>query len=110
MAEQANDRKPSTNSSAGGNRLQQGVARAQAFGRDPDVRRRARKGGLWAAAVIAVFGVVGYFTVPAVLKHYAVDKLSTYLQRPVSVGDVSFNPYTLRLDLHQVHIGDKTPG
>ena len=110
MAEQANDRKPSTESSAGGTRLQQGLARAQALGRDPDVRRRARKTGLWAAGIIAVFGVVGYFTVPAVLKHYAVDKLSAYLERPVSVGDVSFNPYTLRLDLHKVHIGDKTPG
>ncbi|VVE04215.1 DUF748 domain-containing protein [Pandoraea sputorum] len=110
MAEQANDRESSKTSSADGNRLQQGVARAQALGRDPEVRRRARKTGLWAAGIIAVFGVVGYFTVPAVLKHYAVDKLSAYLERPVSVGDVSFNPYTLRLDLHQVHIGDKTPG
>lgn len=110
MAEQANDRKPSSESSAGGTRLQQGIACAHALGRNPDVRRRARKTGLWAAGVIAVFGVIGYFTVPAVLKHYAVDKLSAYLERPVSVGDVSFNPYTLRLDLHQVHIGDKTPG
>ncbi|WP_353190111.1 DUF748 domain-containing protein [Pandoraea pnomenusa] len=110
MAEQANDRKPSPDSAEDGTRLQQGIARAQALGRDPDVRRRARKTGLWAVAVIAVFGVIGYFTVPAVLKHYAVDKLSAYLERPVSVGDVSFNPYTLRLDLHQVHIGDKTPG
>ncbi|VVD76333.1 hypothetical protein PHO31112_00864 [Pandoraea horticolens] len=110
MAEQANDRKPSSESSAGGARLQQGLVHARTLGRNPDVRRRARKTGLWAAGVIAVFGVVGYFTVPAVLKHYAVDKLSTYLERPVSVGDVSFNPYTLRLDLHQVHIGDKTPG
>ncbi|QHE91902.1 DUF748 domain-containing protein [Pandoraea fibrosis] len=110
MAEQANDRKPSSNTTSGGTRLQQGVARAQALGRDPDVRRRARKTGLWAAGVIAVFGVVSYFTVPAVLKHYAVDKLSAYLERPVSVGGVSFNPYTLRLDLRQVHIGDKTPG
>ncbi|WP_167362687.1 DUF748 domain-containing protein [Pandoraea faecigallinarum] len=97
-------------SSAGGTRLQQSLARAQALGRDPDVRRRARKTGLWAAGIIAVFGVVGYFTVPAALKHYAVDKLSAYLERPVSVGDVSFNPYTLRLDLHKVHIGDKAPG
>ncbi|WP_374619474.1 DUF748 domain-containing protein [Pandoraea sp.] len=113
MAEQANDRKPSSTSSAssaGGRRLQQGLARAQALGRDPNVRRRARKTGLWTVGVIAVFGVVGYFTVPAILKHYAVDKLSAYLERPVSVGDVSFNPYTLRLQLHQVHIGDKTPG
>ncbi|AJP59562.2 hypothetical protein UC34_08440 [Pandoraea vervacti] len=110
MAEQANDRKSSTQTSADGNRLQQSLARVQALGRDPDVRRRARKTGLWAAGIIAVFGVVGYFTVPAVLKHYAVDKLSAYLERPVSVGDVSFNPYTLRLDLHKVHIGDKAPG
>ncbi|MBN9114255.1 MAG: DUF748 domain-containing protein, partial [Pandoraea sp.] len=91
-------------------RLQQGLVRARALGRDPNVRRRARKTSLWTAGVIAVFGVIGYFTVPAVVKHYAVEKLSAYLERPVSVGDVSFNPYTLRLDLHQVHIGDKTPG
>lgn len=110
MAEQANDRKPSPDTPPGNNRLQQGLARAQALGRDPKVRRRARKTGLWTVGVLAVFGVVGYFTVPAVLKHYAIEKLSTYLERPVSVGDVSFNPYTLRLDLHQVHIGDKTPG
>ncbi|VVD95629.1 DUF748 domain-containing protein [Pandoraea terrigena] len=113
MAEQANDRKPpseSSASSADGSRLQQGLVRARALGRDPDVRRRARKASLWTAGVIAVFGVIGYFTIPAVVKHYAVEKLSAYLERPVSVGDVSFNPYTLRLDLHQVHIGDKTPG
>lgn len=113
MAEQANDRKPSdseTTSNAPATRLQQGLARAQALSQSPDVRRKARKTGLWTVGVLAVFGVVGYFTVPAVLKHYAVDKLSTYLERPVSVGDVSFNPYTLKLDLKQVHIGDKTPG
>ncbi|WP_449413179.1 DUF748 domain-containing protein [Pandoraea soli] len=113
MAEQENDRKPpsaSPESSADGNRLQQGLVRARALGRDPNVRRRARKTSLWSAGVIAVFGVIGYFTVPAVVKHYAIEKLSAYLERPVSVGDVSFNPYTLRLDLHQVHIGDKTPG
>jgi hypothetical protein len=110
MAEQANDRKPTSNSSTGGARLQQGLARAQAMGRDPNVRRRVRKTGLWTIGVIAVFGVVSYFTVPTVLKHYAVDKLSAYLERPVTVGDVSFNPYTLRLDLREVHIGDKTPG
>ncbi|GAB3630263.1 hypothetical protein PTE30175_03669 [Pandoraea terrae] len=97
MADQANDRTP---------RLQQGLARAQQIGRSP----RTRKAALWTAGVLAAFGVIGYFTVPAVLKHYAVEKLSAYLERPVTVGNVTFNPYTLRLDLKQLHIGDKAPG
>lgn len=68
--------------------------------------RRARRIGIGTAVAILLLGVVSYFAVPPVLHSILVGKVATVLKRPVRVGKIGFNLYTLRLDLDQLHIGE----
>ncbi|TAL52994.1 DUF748 domain-containing protein [Pandoraea sp.] len=82
------------------------LQRMQEIGRSP----RTRKGGLITLVVILAFGLITYFSVPPLMHRVVAQKLGQWLERPVSFGEVSVNPYTLRLDIHNVHIGDRQPG
>ncbi|MDE2287476.1 MAG: DUF748 domain-containing protein [Burkholderiales bacterium] len=82
------------------------LQRIQEVGRSP----RTRKGGLIALVVVLAFGLIAYLSVPPLMHRVVAQKLGQWLERPVSFGEVSVNPYTLRLDVHNVHIGDRQPG
>src|SRR5216683_696729 len=66
-----------------------------------------RKIGLSVLGAVAVFGLAGFVGVPLLLRHIATGQLATALHRPVSVGKIRFNPYRLKLDLDQLHIGER---
>src|SRR5229473_1877609 len=66
-----------------------------------------RKIGLSILGVVALFGLAGFIGVPLLLRHIATGQLATALHRPVSVGKIRFNPYRLKLDLDQLHIGER---
>ncbi|HVN29637.1 MAG TPA: hypothetical protein VMT64_14160, partial [Candidatus Binataceae bacterium] len=68
--------------------------------------RRARRIGEWILGVIVVLGIVTYFAVPPILHSILVGQVAKQLKRPVSVGRIGFNLYTLRLDVDQLHIGE----
>ncbi|HEX7814722.1 DUF748 domain-containing protein, partial [Dyella sp.] len=73
---------------------------------------RLRKALPIALAAIALFGVFGFLAAPSILKSQLQRRASAALGRPVTVGEVHLNPYTLRLQLDKLHIGqpdDKTP-
>ena len=53
-----------------------------------------------------LFNLLGFFGVPALLRYVAEHQLSAELSRPVTVGKIRFNPYTLKLDIEQFHLGD----
>src|SRR5712692_6126195 len=78
-------------------------ARAAELGRPG----RMRKIGLSILGVVALFGLAGFVGVPLLLRHIATVQLATALHRPVSVGKIRFNPYRLKLDLDQLHIGER---
>ncbi|HVX05357.1 MAG TPA: DUF748 domain-containing protein [Rhodanobacteraceae bacterium] len=65
---------------------------------------RARKTALIVAAVLVVFGLLGFFAAPPILKSQLQTRLTAMLGRPVSMARVHFDPYTLRLQLDRVHI------
>jgi len=69
--------------------------------------RRARKIGLITAVVIAVYGLSAFIGVPMLVRHIVTGQVAISLHRPVTVGKIGFNPYTLRLDVDQLHIGDR---
>ncbi|CAJ0744213.1 hypothetical protein R16034_04232 [Ralstonia edaphis] len=74
--------------------------------------RRSKRIGIGVLIFLVVFGLLGAFGGPPLLRHLAQTQLSKLLERPVSVGKVSINPYTLRLDVDQLHIAErdgKTP-
>src|SRR5216684_801934 len=66
-----------------------------------------RKIGLGILGVVALFGLAGFVGVPLLLRHIATGQLATALHRPVSVGKIRFNPYRLKLDLDQLHVGER---
>ncbi len=68
---------------------------------------RVRRIGISIAVVIVVFGLFGFLGVPAILRHVLTGRVAQTLHRPVTIGDVAFNPYRLRLEIDKLHIGDR---
>lgn len=56
---------------------------------------RGKRLGLWFVALILVFGVLGYFAAPPLLKSVLVEQLSRELNRQVSIDDIAISPYAL---------------
>ncbi|QGZ63710.1 DUF748 domain-containing protein [Paraburkholderia acidisoli] len=56
---------------------------------------------------IVVFGLLGFFAAPPLIRHVAEQQLSKQLDRPVTIGRIALNPYTLRLEADRVHIGER---
>ena len=76
-----------------------------AFGRT----RRARRIGIAIIIVVFLYGVAGFFAVPPLLRHILTGPVATQIKRPVTVGAIRFNPYTLRLNVDRLHVGDIDP-
>ncbi len=68
--------------------------------------RRARRIVTWIFGVIVMLGIITYFAVPIILHNILTGQVAKQLKRPVSVGRIGFNLYTLRLDIEQLHIGE----
>ncbi|WP_153022855.1 AsmA family protein, partial [Rhodanobacter thiooxydans] len=68
---------------------------------------RARKATLIATVVLVVFGLLGFFAAPPIIRGQIEKRASAALSRPVTLGAVHFNPYTLRLQLDRLHIADR---
>ncbi|MEQ6349919.1 DUF748 domain-containing protein [Ralstonia pseudosolanacearum] len=89
-----------------------GWQRAARLGEQVRASRRTRRIGLGVLIFLAVFGLLGAVGGPPLLHHLAETQLSKYLERPVTVGKIRLNPYTLRLEIDQLHIAErdgKTP-
>lgn len=69
--------------------------------------RRLRLTGTVLLALILLFGLFGFLAAPSILKNQLQNKLSAALHRPVTVGAVHVNPFTLNVVLEHLHIGDR---
>ena len=69
--------------------------------------RRARRWALVAAIVVVVFGLLGFLAAPYLIRSQIEKRASAALQRQVTLGAAHLNPYTLRLQLDQLHIADR---
>lgn len=68
---------------------------------------RTRKTLRIIAIVLVVFGLLGFFAAPPLIRSQLQSRLGSALQRPVTVQQVHLNPFTLRLALDGLHIGDR---
>ena len=50
---------------------------------------------IWAAALLTVFTLIGFFVVPPILKSVLVTQLTAALHREVAIREVRFNPFAL---------------
>ncbi len=71
------------------------------------MRRAIRRIGVPVGAVIVLFGLVGFVGVPILLRHIITEQVAAALNRPVHVGVIAFNPYSLKVDLDQLQIGER---
>lgn len=83
------------------------AARALARARDLGRSRRLRRNLLIAAIVLLVFGLLGFFAAPPILRSQIEKRASAALSRPVTLQAVHFNPFTLRLELDHLHVGER---
>ncbi len=79
------------------------VARAQEIGRS----RRVRKIGVIVLTVVLFLGLATYIAVPPILRHVLTGPVAGSIHRQVSVGKIRFNLYRLKLDLDQLHVGER---
>ncbi len=69
--------------------------------------RAARRIMIVILIVVAVYGAAGFFGGPPLFRHIITHQVAASIARPAAVGTVRFNPYTLRLELDQLRIGDR---
>ncbi|MFC3650956.1 DUF748 domain-containing protein [Dyella humi] len=68
--------------------------------------RRLRITALVIAIILALFGLFGFFIAPGLIKSQLEKQLATQLDRPVTIGAIHVNPYTLRVTVDNLHIGE----
>ncbi|HUH66421.1 MAG TPA: DUF748 domain-containing protein, partial [Syntrophales bacterium] len=49
--------------------------------------------------VVALFGIIGFFVLPPIIKPILVDKLSKAIQREVAIDSIRINPYALSVSI-----------
>jgi Domain of Unknown Function (DUF748) len=69
--------------------------------------RRTRRIMIGLLIFLAVFGVLGFFAAPPLIRHIAEQQLARQLERPATIGRIALNPYTLRLEADRIHIGER---
>lgn len=75
--------------------------------RDVAQSRRTRRVIIGLLIFLVVFGLLGFFAAPPLIRHVAEQQLSKQLDRPATIGRIALNPYTLRLEADSVHIGER---
>lgn len=66
--------------------------------------RRTRRWSLGILIALVIYTGVGFFAVPAILRHVLIGSVAKSLNRPVSVGEIAFNPFRLRLEIDQLRV------
>jgi len=66
--------------------------------------RHTRRNLLIVVVTLVVFGLLGFFAAPPLIKSQLQRRMSRELGRPVTIGQVHLDPYTLKLVVDQLHI------
>ena len=69
--------------------------------------RRTRRIVIGLLIFLVVFGLLGFFAAPPLIRHIAEQQLSKQLDRPATIGRIALNPYTLRFEADRIHIGER---
>jgi len=70
-------------------------------------RRRVRLTLYWVAGILALYTVLGFLVAPPIVRSQLEQRLSTLLQRPVSVERVRINPFTLRVAIEKLAVRER---
>ena len=56
--------------------------------------------------LVGAYAAAGFWAVPHFARSYAQDFVSTHYGRALRIGDIRFNPFTLKLDISDVLLPD----
>src|SRR5580698_3780827 len=68
--------------------------------------RRTRHIVIGLLIAFIVIGLLGFLAAPPLIRHVAQRQLSAQLDRPVTIGRIALNPYTLSFEADRLHIGE----
>ncbi len=68
---------------------------------------RLRRILLVLGVLLLIFGVLGFFAAPPLIRSQLQTRLGSILGRPVTLGAVHLNPYTLKLDVDRLHVDER---
>jgi uncharacterized protein involved in outer membrane biogenesis len=68
--------------------------------------RRTRQIVIGLLIAFIVIGLLGFLAAPPLIRHVAQRQLSAQLDRPVTIGRIALNPYTLSFEADRLHIGE----
>ncbi|MGU7783621.1 DUF748 domain-containing protein [Burkholderia sp. PU8-34] len=69
--------------------------------------RRTRRIGLGVLIFLVLFGLLGFFAAPPLIRHIAEQQLSQQLDRPATIQRIALNPYTLNLEADGIRLGER---
>ena len=69
--------------------------------------RRARRIAVGVSTAVVLFALLGFFAAPPIIRSQLATRASAALGRPVTIGHVSLNPFTLALRLDRLHVGER---
>ncbi|WP_412023612.1 DUF748 domain-containing protein [Burkholderia cepacia] len=69
--------------------------------------RRTRRIGIGVLIFLVLFGLLGFFAAPPLIRHIAEQQLSQQLDRPATIQRIALNPYTLNLEADGIHVGER---
>ncbi|KFG93319.1 AsmA family protein [Burkholderia paludis] len=69
--------------------------------------RRTRRIGIGILIFLVLFGLLGFFAAPPLIRHVAEQQLSRQLDRPATIRRIALNPYTLNLEADGIHLGER---
>ena len=72
--------------------------------------RGLRRGAMGVVVFLAVFGLLGFFAAPPLIRHLAERQLSAVLDRPTTIGHIGLDPYTLRFEADRVRVAERGGG
>jgi hypothetical protein len=68
--------------------------------------RGARRTAIGVVIAVVLYGLIGFFAAPPLIRHIAEKQLGETLARPTTIRHVALNPYTLRLEADGVRVGE----
>ncbi|MDR6499999.1 hypothetical protein J2785_003155 [Burkholderia ambifaria] len=69
--------------------------------------RRTRRIGIGVLIFLVLFGLLGFFAAPPLIRHVAEQQLSKQLDRPARIQRIALNPYTLNLEADGIRLGER---
>ena len=58
------------------------------------------------AGALALYSLAGFWLLPLLVRHQLPALVQSQLERKATIGEVRFNPYTLRLEAHDLHLAE----